>query len=952
MTQLDTYYEMLKEDLVKVIPVVEFHRERDFTDWDGQENSLLPCPMASKRHEEGDDSSPSLTVNPDSGAFKCFGCGWKGTSVVGYATDVHHRGNFRAALANLFAEYVRPLVSKEEVREYGVELRRRPRTIQAITSTRGWTRQTMAQLKLGWDPNQKRVAIPIFNLQGLCLDVRYHDSINRARKSKKGKRIPMMARRKGAATGDWFPLNPKLNPWAPEHDTIWIVEGEPDAILAHQEGLNVVTLTGGSSVWASVEHKRLRGFKGKNVIVCMDSDKAGQTAAKNVAAKLAAVGVRSLRNIKVPEGGDFSEFVNVYDGSADMLRQMLRLSPYVIRPQQENTATIPLAQTSQAEFIGKKVKTKVLINGIAQSPQAIPHHIEHWCTSGGCDQCPTKDGMVGEYFVAPDDPSVVDWLYAKSYANQIKREMGLGKNCPMQCTVKEWQTLEGVTMIPSLSVNNSDYKDSYVVRQGYVLGHGTESNQNYEVEAMPVIHPRTRESLLVVDRLKSSYDSISGFNLANSELEELQELFSDDPKTIIRDICRLHAFNHTHIYKRFDLHAAVDLAFHSPRDFSFAGVRLPKGSIELLLFGDTRCGKGQVAEGLVRFYDLGEVVSGENASLMGLAGGASKVGDQFRLTWGSIPLNHGRLVVVDEFSGLNSDVLGKLSRIRSEGIAELNKGGINSSTRANARLIWVANPKKGRALAEHSSGVSAIMDLVGADEDVARFDLAVVVQKGEVDVEEINQNVQQEVVSKYGREQLRKVVLWCWSRKPEHVVFTRRATRAILRGATDLAARYSSTIPLIQGENARFKIAKVAAAVAGRVFSTPDGVLLKVTEAHCRIAIELIRKFYDKPSMGYRTFSEIEGGTSNLTNREELDEFFRQFPKVDRGLLVDGLLSLDVFGVREVQDWCTVDGNIAKKFTGLFVRCQAVKQVRGGNYVKKPSFIKYLKRLKKRMTNG
>lgn len=949
MSQLDTYINMLKEDLVQIIPVVEYHRGKDFPNWSGQENDLLPCPLAAQRHEDADDSTPSLSIHPETGAFKCFGCNWKGTSVVGYATDVHYSGNFRACLAGLFAHYMRPLIKKEDVQKYRDELSRRPRTVQLITTTRGWTRKTMQQLRLGWDSHLKRVVIPISNLAGLYIDLRFHDSIRRAPLNEKtGKRTPMLARQ-DSATGDWFPLNPQINPWDINQDTIWIVEGEPDAILAWQEGLNVVTLTGGSTVWSGLDYSRLKGFKGKHVIICMDADKAGQDAAKEISQKLTSIGVMSLRNIKVPEGNDLTDFFNRYSGSAQMLRQIASTAYYIIKPKKENATTIPLAETSRAEHINKRIRTEVLINGIHHSPQAIPHHMRFACTGEACEKCPCRNGEAEDYFVAPDDPQLLEWLYARDHGRQIRKEMGLPSRCQMHVTVKEWMTVEGVTMIPSLSNRKSTDESGYVVRQGFVLGHGTETNQNYSIEAMPVVHPRTKESTLIVDKMSNTYDSISGFELTDDEITKLKELFCDDPKKIIKDICQAFSYNVTHIYRRFDIHAAVDLTFHSPRDFSFGGVPLPKGSIELLLFGDTRCGKGQVAEGLVRFYDLGEVVSGENASLMGLAGGASKVGDSFRLTWGAIPLNHGRLVVIDEFSGLNADVLGKLSRIRSEGIAELNKGGINASTNSNTRLIWVANPAKGKAMAEHGSGVSAILELVGAGEDIARFDIAVTVQKGEVDVLEINQRIHDTIPTKYDREWLRKVVLWVWSRKSDHVVFTGAATETVLAGAIELSQRYSATIPLIQGENARFKIAKLSAAVAGRCFSTPDGQLLMVKERHAELAIELFKHFYDKPSMGYRTFSEIEGGTAKLINTDELADFWRMFNKADKRLLVDGLLSLDTFGVREIQDWCSVEAGIAKRFAGTFVRCQAVRQVRGGNYVKKPAFTDYLKRLRKKL---
>jgi len=611
---------------------------------------------------------------------------------------------------------------------------------------------------------------------------------------------------------------------------------------------------------------------------------------------------------------------------------------------------VPLSESSQAKYIGKTIETDVIVSGKADAPQAIPSWIKLSCSSSEfCDNCPCRNDGQADYHVKADEPESLEWLYCRSYASRIKEELSLGARCRLNAEVLEYQNLEQVTLIPSLSNSKHADEGGYTTRRAYYIGHGIESNCNYRVRAIPTLHPRTKESVLLIDKASGTHDSLDGFSLSGDEFTKLKSVFTDEPLQTIKEVCEVLSRNHTHVKGRWEVHAAIDLVFHSIRDFVFADVQLPKGSIELLLFGDTRCGKGQVAEGLVSFYDLGQVVSGENASFMGLCGGAQKAGDNFQLSWGAIPINHGRLVIIDEFSGLKEDVIGRLSRVRSEGVAEINKGGINTRTRANTRLVWIANPRNGREVGSFSTGVAAIMDLIGTNEDVARFDLALVVQKGEVDVEEINRIDHEKYESKYTRELLRTVVLWAWSRKPEQIVFTQKCTEYTLGAAIELSQQFSATIPLIQGENVRFKIAKLAAAIAARCFSTEDGVSLVVKEKHAQLAVKLMHRFYSKPSMGYKQFSDIEIGTKVLTNQKDLDEFFKTWPDHMRSQLVDGLLSSDRFGVRELQDWCNVDGNIAKKFVGTFVRCNAVKQLANGNglYVKKQAFITYLKEQKK-----
>lgn len=947
---IEQHREGIKQQLVAAIDVVEFIRSTTHKEWSGQEQDKLTCPLAESRHEQGDDSSPSLSINPNTGAFNCFGCGWKGTSIVGYATDAIYGGKFTKALAILFNKYVRQTIPIKEIVHYHEKLTGNGRLLQRIAASRGWLEDTIKKLRIGWNKDEKRTVIPIFNLQGYCVDIRLHDTLYRA-DLVEGKRVPAKGIR-SSRTGDWFPISPSINPLLASE--VWLLEGEPDTIIATQDGLNCITITGGAGAWKSLDHDRLRVFNGKDVVICLDNDKAGQEAAKVLAERLTAVGPHSLKNIVIPQGKDVSDFFLKHGGSAQTLRQYAVNANYLIKPSRRNIQTIPLSETSKAEYVGKNVRSSVIISGKANAPQAIPVRLKMRClTSEYCENCPCRKTGETEYYVKANEPESLEWLYCKNFARQVQDEAGLPRKCPLDVDVIEWQNIEQVTLIPSLSTSRQKDEGNYSTRRGFYIGHGIESNNNYEITAIPTVHPRTKESVLLVEKACGTYDSISQFQLSPDELKQIKETFCDDPERTIKDICRMLANNHTHIYGRWDIHAAVDLVFHSPRDFTFAGVQLPKGSLELLVFGDTRCGKGQIAEGLTQFYDLGQVISGENASFMGLCGGAQKAGDNFQLSWGAIPINNGRLVVIDEFSGLDKTVLGRLSRVRSEGVAEINKGGINTRTRANTRLIWIANPDKGREVSSYANGVVAIMELIGTNEDVARFDLAVVVMKGEVDIESINKLHTNHTASKYTVEILRKVVLWAWSRNSEHVVFTRQATEFILEAANRLANMYSASIPLIQGENARFKIAKIAAAIAARCFSTEDGIFLKVTEHHAELAVKFIQHFYSRPSMGYRQFSDIELGSKTLVDVHVLDEWFKTWTPDIRLQLVDGLLSTEKFGVREIQDWVDVDAMVAKKFCGIFVRCRATRQLAGGLYIKKSAFIKYLKKMKKQeQANG
>ena len=281
--------------------------------------------------------------------------------------------------------------------------------------------------------------------------------------------------------------------------------------------------------------------------------------------------------------------------------------------------------------------------------------------------------------------------------------------------------------------------------------------------------------------------------------------------------------NVTKIFDRPDLHIAVDLAYHSAPAFTFNREFIHRGMLDILILGDTRCGKGFVTERLQKYYGLGEIASGENCSFAGLIGGIQQIAGRWLITWGLIPLNHKRIVIIDEVSSMSEADINKMSRVRSEGVAEISKI-LRESTVANTRLIWLANPRSGRPIVTYNTGVEALKELIGANEDISRFDFAMTVAANEVDTEIINTIAEYDTSDKrkYPAELCKNLVLWVWSRKDDQIKFTSSSVKKIIEISKKLGDKYSSSIPLVQVENIRIKVAKISAAIAGRTFSTDD----------------------------------------------------------------------------------------------------------------------------------
>lgn len=112
----------------------------------------------------------------------------------------------------------------------------------------------------------------------------------------------------------------------------------------------------------------------------------------------------------------------------------------------------------------------------------------------------------------------------------------------------------------------------------------------------------------------------------------------------------------------------------------------------MLIIGDSGQAKTTLVEKLMQHYRLGELLSGESSTRTGLVYSMQQTGSNWMLIWGAYPLNDGGLITIDELSGIEADVLAKMSDVRSSGIAKAN-GVITAETSARTRAIFISNPR-------------------------------------------------------------------------------------------------------------------------------------------------------------------------------------------------------------------------------------------------------------------
>jgi hypothetical protein len=510
--------------------------------------------------------------------------------------------------------------------------------------------------------------------------------------------------------------------------------------------------------------------------------------------------------------------------------------------------------------------------------------------------------------------------------------------------VKDSYSIEEIRAIPEVAWGSMDLGHQYVARTLYTLTHNIKSNAPYTVEGMVYADPRDQTVTILADTVAPTLGALDRF-VVTQEIKNRLAKFKTNNKSVeekMEEIYKDLEYNVTHIYGRKDMLGAMDLVFHSPLGITFQG-KNKRGWMELLVVGDSRLGKSETSEQLVRHYQAGEIVLSENLTPAGLIGAAQQLTSKsWVITWGKWPMNDGGLLVLDEVSEMRSEDISKLSGVRSSGVAQQVKVQTDV-TMARVRTIWTGNVKEHKDLSAYNYGCEALLDVLGGkSEDLARFDMALTLVDSEVDPETMDRTKQKPVKHVYDTESCRDLVRWAWTRKREQIVFSKEVEAVIIKEAIKMGHIYTSKIPLVTPSDQRIKLARLAASVATRLFSTTDGEKVIVKEEHVLYAVKFLRGLYDKPSMGYGLLSKevMKSSTVSKADLKTWREEFKTFR--DWSHLRDMLLTVRLFRLRDLMDTLDWPPDEGRRFTKWCSKHGLIWPTTWG-FKKQPVFNEFLK---------
>lgn len=808
--------------------------------------------------------SPSASYNFEMEVARCLkACGMQGGFEKIWKMRQHHEPPKSAKKRR------GRLPTDEQIDNWTDKLFSNAERLKKFIKKRGFTETTIKEFRIGWNDRDKRFTLPVYDAEGRVVNVRRYnlESTNSA-----DKMISIL---------DYGEV--RLFLWDGfDQDEVILCEGEWDAIIGRQYGFNTVATTGGAGTWKPEWNP---AFDGKHVVILYDSDENGDMGAAKVESAIHdfAASVVRLR-LPMPKGQkDLTDFFVAQGHTAEDLQELIDAAKKSVSTS-ARVRSLPTGKPKRVsvdnsldpKFSGQPVQFRGTIKGRVDPPFMVAKTVRFSCGGEWGDKCAKCPMSQRKYNMTLDINQRDDFLLEliertkETRRKAILEKRGIPINCRFvkQKNEEEWAVEE---LIVAQSVDDKSIKrvltdedeeaSRNTERVVYNVGQfKTQINKTYRVSGTSTASPKDGRSVFQAWKCKPVDVDIDKFKMT-PEIKKSLEIFQvdeegwEEPLDKMHEIVRDLEYNVTDVYGRHELHMAYDVVFHSVNNFKFSGDYINKGWLELLVMGDTRTGKSKVAAAMTEHYRAGLMKGVESPSLPGLIGGNAQTAGRWMTKWGLIPLNDRRLVILDEIGGMvGKGIIENMSSIRSSGIAEIVKID-TQETKARTRLIWIGNPGDGVVMKDMARGALQAMETIfKMPEDIARFDLATSAASDDVPDEVVNmpREDRRRVRHRYTSDLCSLLVTWAWSRRRDQVIFEEGVERYIFEIASKLGRVYVPSPPLIQAQNVREKLARVAVAIAARVFSTDEtGENVIVGHEHVDAAEKLINMLYKMPSFGY-----------------------------------------------------------------------------------------------------
>lgn len=795
----------------------------------------VPCPFPHKDHAGNEyiEKNPSAHINPEYSVFHCKSCGsglseaaflqkmegidYKDALITLSLLEKSPSSNWENRIINLKSS----AVMMKQVEELGL--------LEAID-----------MLQLGF--NGDGIDFPVY-MYGEVLDIRNY----------KPSRAPKVIGTKGSKN-----LIIPFDLWREDKRPTILVAGEKDMAIARVKGFNAITFTGGEGSFPKLfKHS----FKDRDIYIVYDNDAAGREGAQKAAHFIREAGgnpyiVTGHYVVCSEKGEDVWDFFMKYGKTAQDLQTILDSTnvadPKILASIREKiNPLIRVGQSAKGVYVNKKfVRSKVTVLSIYEDMFSVPDYVIFEKTFED-DKSFLRKGETVEWSL--DDSNIQNLLYLmdgkvseKAQKSALKVICGLD---PAEIGIK-MKVLSSVEVYKSVITDVIDTSTDESVTSElilYSIKHRLEAGKQYEIQFKPVTHPTDGQRVVgIMNKVEESSTAIEQFQVTE-RVKQTLDVFKQGDMTVMEKMNEIfeRSKGFIGVEARKEVSWATDMFYHTPLDFKI-GRRIERAYLDVMIIGDPRTMKSQTAKKMREMYELGTITSLKTASVAGLIGGSDKVqGGGFKTKVGLIPQSHKGAIIMEEFSGGGRQLVSQLTEIRSSGRVRITRVNGVTDVPARVRMLSISNPatKGGLSLSinQYPSGVKVILDLIGASEDIARYDFFLLVDEPK----HYTSPLDMFDLEPYEKEAYMNRVRWVWSRTAEQVEIDRPIAEYLMKNAELLNEDFDCHVKFF-GAEAWKKLLRVAIAVAGMLVSTDENYeRIIVTREHIDFATKFMVALYN-----------------------------------------------------------------------------------------------------------
>jgi DNA primase len=836
-----------------------------------------PFPHHTENGVEYMETNPSAHINTDKRLFHCKVCN-KGLSEVAFIAEILGCTYEAATKINKL------FTTKEDLFTWTNNTSLTD-TQHKIANDLGIKDKVIEELNIATEVGDE-LAFPVI-MYDKVVDVRSYRPYDRANKIRS---------RIGAISGLVIPFDIWVNT-DPNKYTI-ICAGEKDMAVCRSNGFNAITLTGGEKALP----KFIIPFKNRKIAICYDNDEAGITGAKALAAYLFPYAqevkvVTGFHEICKEHGEDITDFFTKYNGTAEQLKEYIKKTePFTQEEVKEETTKrfpmLTLLEASKPQYINRVVQSNIQVVATYEKAMPVPTTIYAKKINSSGD-LKYNQMFVGEEKSwelneknCQDILKLIDNNFTEEQIRLNIRDILHISKCERDITVEK-PTKETVYQCNVTDLFEITTKDVATIElNAYVLKKRLESGKKYLVTYKLVPHPYKGQQLtMIIINAEEVADSVTNF-IVTDEVKEQLNKFKDLEGTVEERLNKLTEMAKAFIgYDGYNkLIQAIDLSFHTALEFNFGTFKNVRGYLDTLIVAESRVGKSSTAEALQQLYGLGAFTSlaGNSATIPGLIGGSNKVNGSYQTRAGLIPMNHRGLIIFEELAKCNKNLIRELTDIRSSNQVRIARVSGTLTLPALVRMITltnvVAHDGHIRPINAYPNGIEILQDLIGTPEDMARYDIMLVM--GDTGSKVVDPYW--EATQPFEQEDYRTRIRWVWSRNTDQIIIDKEIGRYIIAKCNELNAQYDSHIKIF-GTEAWKKISRLAIAIAGYLVST-DSTYEKiiVTKEHVDFACKYLVDCYDNPTFKFKEYVKMEQQYSTIDDEGValLQEIYNQNPSV------------------------------------------------------------------------